>query len=116
MFYWQKNYWCYYSTLTEETENKVIKFLNLKLAIESKYFLQKYFKQLLLSKLWMNYYSEPDSYIKNKTKGVLDLSNYDTEKKIEMDTSNWAAKKISMPWKLNLIKKTLLNWLLIQLV
>ena len=36
----------------------------------------------------MNYYLEPDSYIKNKTKGVLDLPNYDTEKKIEMDTSN----------------------------
>ena len=82
-----KSYHCFidkkpiYATLTEETENKVIKFLNLKLAIESKYFLPKYFKQLLLSKLWMTYYSEPDSYIKNKTKGVLDLPNYDTEKK-----------------------------------
>ena len=48
----------------------------------------------------MIYYSELDSYIKDKVKVVLDLSNYATKKELEyatgIDTYNLAAKKISL--------------------
>ena len=37
-------------------------------------------KELLLSKLYMSYYSELDSHIRDRVKGVLALSNYATEK------------------------------------
>ena len=68
-----------------------------------------YEKELLLSKLWISYYPEPDSYIRDKVKAVLDLSTYATRKKLDhatgVDTSNWAAKKIfysfeSWSWKI----------------
>ena len=45
----------------------------------------------------MSYYPEPDSHIRDKVKGVLDLSNYGTNKKLDhttsVDTSDLAAKK-----------------------
>ena len=48
----------------------------------------------------MSYYPEPDSHIRDKVKVVLDLSSYATKKKIEnaigIDTSDLAAKKISL--------------------
>ena len=44
----------------------------------------------------MSYYSEPDIYIRNKVKVILDFSNCDTKKELEhvtsVDTSNLAAK------------------------
>ena len=55
----------------------------------------------------MSYYPEPGSHIRYKVKVVLDLSNFAT--KIELDhaagvgTSDLAAKKISLLWKLKLI-------------
>ena len=39
-----------------------------------------YEKELLLSILWMSYYSEADSHVRDKAKVVLDLSNYATKK------------------------------------
>ena len=44
----------------------------------------------------MSYYQEPDSHIRDKVKVVLDLSNYDTKKELGHDTTNLAAKKISL--------------------
>ena len=52
---------------------------------------------MLLSKLQMSYYPEPDSHIRDKVKAVLDLSNYATKKELEhatdIHTSALAAKK-----------------------
>ena len=42
-----------------------------------------YEKELLLSKLRMSYYLEPDSHIRDKVKVVLDLSNYATKKQLD---------------------------------
>ena len=39
-----------------------------------------YERELLLSKLWMSYYPEPDNHIRDKVKVVLDLSSYATKK------------------------------------
>ena len=54
----------------------------------------------------MSYYPEPDSHIRDKIKGVLDLWNYATKKELKYatgaDTSNLAAKKILLFWKLKL--------------
>ena len=47
-----------------------------------------YKKELLLSKLEMSYYPEPDSHIKHKVEIVLDLlleSNYATKKEFDKD-------------------------------
>ena len=52
-----------------------IKDLNGKRILES-----FYVKKLLLSKLQMSYYPEPDIHIINKVKLVLVLSNYATKK------------------------------------
>ena len=45
----------------------------------------------------MSYYPEPDSFIRDKAKVVLDLSNYVTKKELEhatsVDKSDLAAKK-----------------------
>ena len=45
----------------------------------------------------MSYYPEPDIYIRDKVKVVLDLSNYATKKELEhatgIDTSDLATKK-----------------------
>ena len=45
----------------------------------------------------MSYYREPDSYIRDKVKVVLDLTNYATKKELDqatgIDTSDLAAKK-----------------------
>ena len=67
----------------------------------------------MLSKLYMSYYPEPDSHIRNKIKIELDLSNYATKKELEhatgTDTSDLAAKKDFMALKaevgkLNIVK------------
>ena len=67
----------------------------------------------MLSKLYMSYYPEPDSHIRNKIKIELDLSNYATKKELEhatgIDTSDLAAKKDFMALKaevgkLNIVK------------
>ena len=46
----------------------------------------------------MSHYPEPDSYIRDKVKVVLDLSNYVTKKELDratgVDTSDLAAKRI----------------------
>ena len=56
-----------------------------------------YEKELLLSKLKMNYYPKPASYIGDKDKVVLRLLNYATKKHLNdatgFDTSNLAAKR-----------------------
>ena len=39
-----------------------------------------YEKELMSSKLWMSYYPEPDSHIKDKVQSVLDLTNYAPKK------------------------------------
>ena len=45
----------------------------------------------------MGYYPEPDSYIRDKVKVVLDLSNYATKKRVDtktgIDVCDLAAKK-----------------------
>ena len=43
----------------------------------------------------MGYYPEPDNYIRDKVKLILDLSNYTSRKELELVTgiSNLAAKK-----------------------
>ena len=68
----------------------------------------------------MSYYPETDSHIRDKVKVVLDLSNYATKKELEhatgIDTSDLAAKKILLLWKLKLTNLTLINWLMIELV
>ena len=49
-----------------------------------------YKKELLLSKLEMSYYPEPDSHIKHKVEIVLDLlleSNYATKIELDKDKS-----------------------------
>ena len=52
----------------------------------------------------MSYYTEPDGHIKAKVKLGLDVSNYFTKKELEhatcVDTSDLAAKKILLLWKL----------------
>ena len=67
-----------------------------------------YKKELLLSKLQMIYYPEPDSHIRDKVKVVLDWSNCATKKELEcataFDTSDLAAKKILWLWMLKLTK------------
>ena len=54
----------------------------------------------------MSYYPEPDSHTRNKVKVVLDLWDYATKKNLEhavdVNTSDLAAKKILLLWKLNL--------------
>ena len=54
-------------------------------------------KKLLLSKLQMSYYPEPDSHIKFKVKIVLILSNNATKEELDhatgVDTYDLAAKK-----------------------
>ena len=51
----------------------------------------------MLSKLYISYYSEPDSHISDKFKAVLDLTNYATIKELEhttdIDKFDLAAKK-----------------------
>ena len=53
-----------------------------------------------------NYYSDPDSHIRDKIKIVIDLSNYATWKELkdaaEVDTSSLVAKRSSLLWKLKL--------------
>ena len=53
-------------------------------------------KVLLLSKLQMSHYAEPDSHVLDKVKVVLNLSSYTTERELKdaagVDTSNLAAK------------------------
>ena len=65
-----------------------------------------YEKEFLLTKLWMSYYPEPDSHIRDNVKIELDLSNYATKKEsdhaTDLDTSDLAAKKDFIFWKLNL--------------
>ena len=55
----------------------------------------------------MSYCSEPDSYIRDKVEVVLDLSNYANNNELEraasVDTSDLAAKKIFLLWKLKFI-------------
>ena len=47
-----------------------------------------------------NYYSDPDSHIRDKIKIVIDLSNYATRKELkdatEVDTSSLVAKRSSL--------------------
>ena len=56
-----------------------------------------YEKELLLSKLEMSYYPQPESNIRDKVKVVLDLSNYANKKELDhgtgVDKSDLAAKK-----------------------
>ena len=79
-----------------------------------------YEKELLLSKLWMSYYQKPDSYIRDKVKVVLDLSNYAPKNKLKhatgTDAPDLAAKNILILLKLTLTNQTLVNWLMFQLV
>ena len=46
----------------------------------------------------MSYYPEPNNYVRDKVRVVLDLSNYATKKKLDrakgVDTSDLPAKKI----------------------
>ena len=53
--------------------------------------------ELLLSKLHMIYYPEPDSHIRDKVKVVLELSNYATKKELNdvigVNISNVAGKR-----------------------
>ena len=69
-----------------------IKDLNGKTIIQS-----FYEKWLILSKLWISYYPQPDSHIRAKVKAVLELANYAIKQELEhvtcVDTSNLAAKK-----------------------
>ena len=62
--------------------------------------------------LWMGYYPEPDSHV-DKVKVVLGLSNYATKKELDyakiVDTSDLAAKKILLLWKLQLKKQKVYN-------
>ena len=66
-----------------------------------------YEKGLLLSRLWISYYPELDIHVRDNVKVVLDLSNYATRKVLEhasgVDTSDLAAKKILLLWKLKLV-------------
>ena len=43
--------------------------------------------------MWISYYPEPDSHIRDKVKVVLNLPNYATKKERYVDTSDLAAKK-----------------------
>ena len=69
-----------------------IKDLNGKTIIQS-----FYEKWLILSKLWISCYPQPDSHIRAKVKVVLELANYAIKQELEhatcVDTSNLAAKK-----------------------
>ena len=66
-----------------------------------------YEKKLLKNALQMSYYLEPDSHFTEKVKVVLELSNYATKIELDhakgVDTSNLAAKKILLLWKLKLL-------------
>ena len=68
----------------------------------------------------MSYHAEPDSCIKHKVKEVFNLISYATKTELEdvtgIDTSDLAAKKILLLWKLKLTNYTLINWLMFQLV
>ena len=68
----------------------------------------------------MSYYLEPDSHFTDKVKVVLELSNYATKIELDhatgVDTSNLAAKKILLLWKLKLTSQTLINWLMFPLI
>ena len=48
----------------------------------------------------MSYHPEPDSYIRDKVKIVLDLSNYTTRRELDhatgLDISDLAVKRISL--------------------
>ena len=62
----------------------------------------------------MIYYPQPDNHIRDKGKVVLFLSNYATKKEFYhatgvVDTSDLAAKKILLFYKLKLINWTLMN-------
>ena len=54
----------------------------------------------------MSYHAEPDSCIKHKVKEVFNLISYATKTELEdvtcIDTSDLAAKKILLLWKLKL--------------
>ena len=54
----------------------------------------------------MTYYPEPDRHIRDKVKVVWELSNYATKTKLKhstgINTSDLAAKKILMLWKVKL--------------
>ena len=54
----------------------------------------------------MSYYPEPNSHIRDKVEVVLDLWNYATKKELDhftgVDTSDLAAKKMLLLWKLML--------------
>ena len=56
-----------------------------------------YEKELLIKTLQMGYYPEPDIHIREKVKGVLDLSRYATRRELDhaigVDASGLAAKK-----------------------
>ena len=56
-----------------------------------------YEEELLLSKLYMSYYPEPDNHIREKVKVVLQLSSYATKKELEhatgIDAFDLVAKK-----------------------
>ena len=55
----------------------------------------------------MNCFPEPDIHIREKSKVVLELSSYTTKNESKdatgVDTSDLAAKKILMLWKLKLV-------------
>ena len=66
-----------------------------------------YRKELLRSTLWICYYSETNSHIRDKVKVVLELSNYATKKELDhatgADTSDLAAEKDLLFWNMKLI-------------
>ena len=61
----------------------------------------------------MSCYSKPGSHIRDEVKVVLDLSNYTTKKELGhatgIDTSDLAAKKHFIAFKLKLANQTLIN-------
>ena len=61
----------------------------------------------------MSYYQKPDSYIRDKVKVVLDLSNYTPKNKLKhptgTDTPDLAATNIVILLKLTLTNQTLIN-------
>ena len=58
--------------------------------------------------LWIGYYPEPDSHIRDKVKVVLDLSSYATTKELDhatrVDTSDWVTQKYFITLKLDINK------------
>ena len=66
----------------------------------------------------MSSYLAPDSHIRDKVKVVLYLANYATKElkhATSNDTSDLAAKKILLLWKMKLTSYTLRNCLVFQL-